>query len=156
MGNEVVKVVQQAGLVEKDTVAELQRWGSPIAVPPPGPEVPVEIAPVLIERAMQEQDFVQVRETDLEVLKQYLSTQEVGVLKLEDIRGNTERVDVMFGKTPHGEYIIPWIDEKITDLYSEHLVSLHVDDFGWVLLKDPRELYYGDRKVFTVWKVDQQ
>jgi hypothetical protein len=155
MANEVVKVVQQAGLVEKDTVQELRRWGAPIPVPPASsPEIPAEIAPSLIERAMQDEDFVQVKETDLEVLKQYLTTQEIGTLKLEMMDGKREAIDIVYGKTPLGEYVIPWTEGRIADLLEDCLVHLHIPDKGWVSLKNPRELYYGDRRVFTLWTAE--
>lgn len=156
MANDVVKVVQQAGLVGQDTVIELRRWGSPVIASSSGPDISADIVPLLIERAMQEQDFVQVRETDLEVLKQYLNTQDVGMLRLEDIRGNVDGVNIIFGKTAQGEYIIPWIDETVTDACINCLVSLHVPNSGWVTLRNPRELYYGERKMFTIWRADSQ
>ena len=151
MASDVVKVVQQAGLVEKDTLEELRRWGSPVPSVPEGPEVPPEIIPSLIERALQQQDFVQVRETDLGVLQQYLSTQETGSLKVEDLVGRVAYADVVFGRTPQREYIVPWLDDKISEVLEDCVVSLHAPDEGWVPLINPRELYYGERKMFTIW-----
>lgn len=154
MGSEVAKVVQQAGLIDSATLNELRKWGAPVVSTPEGPTPDPQIVPLLIERALQGQDFVQVKETDLEALKQYLQTQEVGTLKLEELNGNVVNVDVVFGRTPRNEYIIPWTDDSISEVLADCLVTLHEPDKGWVSLTSPRELYYGERKMFTIWTAE--
>lgn len=154
MTSKIVEVVQQAGLVESETVDELRRWGAPIKRPSPGPDMPPEIVPSLIDRAMQEEEFVKVKETDLEVLRDYFRTQRPGELKMETPDGSVEFAEVSFGKSAMGEYIIPWVDENIMDVMGDCLVSLSWPDMpASVQLKNPKELYYGDRKMFVIWSV---
>jgi hypothetical protein len=152
MGNEVTKVVQKAGLVGAETVEELRRWGAPIPPPAPGPEPDPSVVPVLIERAMGEEDFVRVRETDLELLHQYLKTQQAGELYLKSLDGKEATVGVVFGRTAVGEYIIPWVEGDVAEVALDCTVELKIPGAARVVLTNPRELYYGDKKVFTVWQ----
>jgi hypothetical protein len=152
MTSEVGKVVQQAGLVDGGTVSELRKWGAPLSRVDSGPPVPAEIVPTLIERAMQAQDFVQVRETDLEVLQVYLQTQQRGELKIEALDGQIAVASVSFGMMPTGEVIVPWVEESISEALEDCLVSVGTAN-GFVNLRNPRELYYGDRKMFVLWSV---
>jgi hypothetical protein len=150
MTSEVAKVIQQAGLVDDSTVKELRRWGAPITPASIGPVPDPEILPALIDRAMQNENMVQVRETDLEVLQQYVQTQTPGSLRLEEMSGKVLELSVIFGRTPLGEYILPWMGDKVSDLLEDCLVSLSLEG-RWLSLERPKELFYGEQKVFTVW-----
>jgi hypothetical protein len=152
---EVTNIVRQAGLIDDSTLHELSRWAAP-SVPPMGMQEdaePIDPArvPALIDEAMQSQEQVLSRETDLEVLHQYESTQREGRLRLETLAGEVAYADITYGKTPLGCYIIPWASESVKDVLADCAVSLE-EDGSTVQLASPRELYYGSTKAFTVWE----
>ena len=159
MPSEVTKTVLQAGLVADSVVEELGRWGMPIPVVVPGSIAPESVSTAL-ERAMTEEGYVEVKETDLEVLQHYLKTQKSGTLHFELLEGTSENFEISYGLTPFGEYIIPWTDSDISDAMTNGLTYLEIpdacNDAGVVLstkrvaIHTVRELYYGDIKAFMV------
>ena len=149
MGQEVVKTVLQAGLVEDSTVSELRKWGAPLPQKPEGPEVPAEVVPLAIERAIQDSDFVQIRETDLAILPQYLHTQTTGKLHYELLDGTVGVIDITYGKTRMGEYIIVWDGDNISEEITSGIIHLVVDG-AEIYFKDVRELFYGEYKAFII------
>lgn len=155
MPSEISKVMKNAGIIPESTLDELQRWKAPTVLArdsePGSSEVEMEAVPYMIEKAMQEHDFVKVKETDLEVLQQYLCTQKHSKLTVEDINGGSQVIDVVYGKTPLGGYIIPWADERISDFLADCVLTIE-EEGKRITLYSPREMYYGDKKMFSVWK----
>lgn len=149
MGNDVSKVVVQSGLVADMTLQELGRWGAPVPSKDDGPEMPAEIIPSVIERAMQEESFVQIRETDLEVLGQYLRTRQQGVLHVELIDGSVDEFEIDFGFTPLHELVIAWTEGDIVESIATGLTYVMAAGNKYVL-KNVRELFYGTQQAFLV------
>jgi hypothetical protein len=143
------QVVQQAGLVEGATVEELQRWGAPIERAQ-DVQLPAESVGYIIERAVQSADFVEIRETDLEVLHHYLSSATEVTLHIEHLDGTHAEIVVNVGSTPEGKCILPWTGEHISDALLDCILTL--PDYN-TSLHNPRELFYGNRKMFVVWEV---
>jgi len=153
MPSEVTKVIKNSGIIPENAMDELRKWKAPTVLARDSEPATVEIeaVPHLIEKAIQEHDFVRIRETDLEVLQQYLRTQTPSRLTVEDISGGVQTVDIVYGKTHLGDYIIPWADERISDFLADCVLTLE-EGGRRITLYSPREMYYGDKKVFSVWK----
>jgi len=145
----VSEAVIKTGIVDENIVAEFTRWGVPLEVSGEGFINSVEAALAAINEALEGRDAVRVRQTDLNVLKQYLHTQKKGKLYIitEDTKGT---INVVFGRTsPGGEYIIPWRAESLDDILTNGLTYL-VDDKKKVYFSSVKELYFGDVKSFII------
>ena len=150
---DITNTVLQSGLVTPELASELTRWGMLTGpVPEDASAIPAKDVPAALEQVMQSEEYVSVKETDLEALHQYLSTQKIAQLHFELLGGETEDVEISYGKTLSGEYIIAWTDEDISDALANGLTYLLVDGVK-VSITATRELYFGDRKVFVVCKV---
>jgi hypothetical protein len=152
MSKEVAKTVVQAGLIPGGTMEELRRWGAPLPDVPEGPEMPAEVVPLAIERAIQQEDFVQVRETDLSLTKTYLKKHWDGVLHIIYEDGRTEDCPVTYCVTSLGEYALPWDGDDITDIMTNGQTYLALKDGAEVYFSSARELFYGEQKMFLVCK----
>lgn len=158
----VAKVVCQAGIIETDVVSELGRWGCPV----PSMSIlgaPTELADTgdmyavsgEIEKAIQDRSFVSIKETDLEIMQQYLMTQQEGVMYVETLEGGIASWGVTFGRTLFNEYIIPLFERDgepnpVLDILADCVVTLKCGS-EVIALGAPRELHYGNFKMFTVW-----
>jgi len=159
MTSPITNAVIKAGLIHPDYLKEFQRWGAPIEVPEILPETPkdMESAARAIEEALQSEGQVLTRETDLEVLHQYLNTQTQGVLHVEidaaDDMVNSADIPVSFGVTPNLEYIIPYRSESITEEMTNGLTYLRrYDDTSGpkIFFSSVRELFFGETKAFLL------
>lgn len=152
----LTKVILTSGLIPKESLAEFQRWGFlPTGTIPdlPKPETPDQLIQN-IERALQEEELVVVRETDLESLNRYLTTMKQGSLHVvtPDSVGD---FPVMYGQTELGEYIIPWSSDGIEEVMTNGETYLQYDQGpakARVYFSSMRELFYGDVKAFIVCK----
>lgn len=147
MANDVAKTVVEAGLVEDTTLGEFRRWGVPVPEKTCDESPDPMLVPSLLEHAMQQEEYVQIKETDLEVLQQYLKTQQQGkfYLDIED-----EGIPITYGRTLMGEYILPWQTSKdLVELITSVGTFLETP-LGTVRFKDARDLYYGDRVAFVI------
>lgn len=150
----------KAGLISQSTLEEFRRWGAPIDVPegiPTKPPKTIEEAGQLIEEALQSEGYTIARETDLEVLHQYLSTQAQGTLHVEffssDPTKETEAdIGVSYGVTPLGEFIIPWKSESIANELTNGACYLTSDRLAGarIFFVQVRELFFGEQKAFMV------
>ena len=167
MSNPLADAAIKSGLIPSDSLAEAKRWGAPINVPEKVPEPPktVEEAAATMRTVLESQGFVVTRETDLQILQQYLSTQKSGMLHVEvpveDGEFDTTQADfeVMFGKTPLGEFIFPWRGESLQEEITNGLSYLKAFtlkpeggafDIHKIWFKEVREVFYGDVKAFMV------
>jgi hypothetical protein len=142
-----------SGLLPKENLAEFQRWG----FLPPGeiPDIPTPTNPeqltANLEYALQQEDLVIIRETDLESLKHYLSTMRPGTLHV--VNGDTSGdVTVMYGVNNFGEYILPWTSDGIEDILTNGETYLIDESKTRVYFSSVRELFYGEVKAFVVCK----
>lgn len=157
MTNAIATAVLTTGIVDRKMLDELKRWGAPIDIPEKLPEFPtsLEEAARIIEEALQSEGYVVTRETDLEVLQQYLATQKTGKLHVEVepvadvILGTQATFDVTYGRTPLGAYILGWQGESIRDEMTNGLTHL-IEDDGNVYFHDVREVFYGEQKAFMI------
>jgi hypothetical protein len=148
--NPLTEAVLKAGLVSPSMLREMKRI-SPVIDPEAEAEEPksLEEAVKLIDDALQSEQYVLVRETDLEVVRQYADTVRTTVLHVEVEDGTESDMDVTYGKTPLGEFIIAWKSESIRDMMTNGLTYL-VENGTHVFFKDVRELFFGEQKAFMV------
>lgn len=148
--NPLTHAVLKAGLVSPSMLKEMKRFSSTID-PEAEPEEPksLEEAVKLIDDALQSEQYVLVRETDLEIVRQYAETVRTTALHVEVDDGMKSDMDVTYGKTPIGEYIIAWKSESIRDMMTNGLTYL-VEEGAHVFFKDVRELFFGEQKAFMV------
>ena len=150
--NPVTQAVLKAGLISPEQLAEMKRI-SPIIDKEAelGDPVDLEMAAKIVEDAMQSEQYVLMRETDLEALKQYAETSAIGILHIE-VDDSAGDIEVTYGRTPMGEYIIAWKSESIAGMMTNGRTYLAVDINTNVFFKDVRELFFGDQKAFMVCK----
>jgi hypothetical protein len=146
-----------AGILPENVLKEMARF-SPVISPPPSAvdQVPLEDAAAYIQRAIQGEDHVTFRETDLDAVKTYLTTQKQGKLHLVLASADgTSPVDfpIAYGRTAMGEFIIPWSSENIADAMTDPETFLTTEDGDVVYFSDMRELHYDDTKAFMVCQV---
>ncbi len=150
----MTSAVIRAGLVNENQLAEMKRWAPPGLDPDAAAEDPktLDEAAGLVADALQSQGYVLMRETDLEVIRQYIATSRRGRLCVKTDDGDPEarsEFEVTFGTTPIGEYILAWRSESIKDLMTNGMTYL--DDNGvLVFFRDVRELFFGQEKTFMV------
>lgn len=147
----MTEAVLRSGMVSSNQLAELKRWAPPNISPDAEAEEPkpLDEAAALVADALQSEGYVLMRETDLEVVRQYVDTAQRASLHLELEDGSYTDVDVTFGFTPIGEYIIAWRSESIKDAMTNGRTYL-LEHGVRVFFKDVRELFFGDQKAFMV------
>ena len=157
--NPLVEAVLRAGLLSPERLQEMKRF-SPVLDREAETEDPKELvqAAALVETALSSAQMVLVRETDLEVLRVYAESVRPGTLRLVTADEILD-VDVTYGRTALGEYIIAWRSESIKELLVNGATSLiepcrrcppGCTQLQCVFFKDVRELFFGDQKAFMV------
>lgn len=148
--------ILEAGLVGEDVLAEMKRWG----VQFDWNGVTVDDLPKVLEKirdALESEDTVELRGTDLDILGLYLVSKVPGRLILPDSKtGRTHSLAVEYCVTTLGEYVIPWTSEDIRDLLLDPKTYLRLakqpgqDKPTKITFSDTRELFFGNRKAFVV------
>jgi hypothetical protein len=153
--NPMTEAVLKAGLITSNMLREMKRF-SPTLDREAEVEEPkeLELAAKIIADALESADYTIVRETDLGVLQQYMDTATKGTLVMEDDLGEKVRIEVTYGKTKTGEYVLPWRSESIGHSMVLSTTYLELAD-GYageteVRFADVRELYFGTQKAFML------
>lgn len=147
------ELMARLNLLPKEVAAEFSRWGHPQPEGAASNETAEVVVTALRER-IEGEEATDIRQTDLDVLHQYMDSRQTGRLHLV-IKGLTgEEVSsgdlkIVFGKTPRGEYIIPWNHDSIEEYLVDHDTYLQ-DGRRRVRFKTTRELWYGESKAFVV------
>lgn len=145
----IIDVILKAGLLSKQQLEEMKRISPVIDRDAEvGEPVDLELASRLVLDALEREEYVLVRETDLEVLRQYASSAKSGALYIEGEDGHTS-FDVTFGRTTMGDYVIAWRGESIKELMTNGLTHL-LDGVEPIYFQDVRELFFGEQKAFMV------
>ena len=150
----MIEAVLKAGLIGENALREMKRFSAAID-PEAKTEEPKDLdtAATIIATAIADEGYVMVRETDLEILHQYAETARQGVLHLEidsDVEpsgSNSTDLEISFGKSKMGEYIIAWRSETIEDMLTNGRSYLQVDGQR-IFFSRLRELFYGETKAF--------
>jgi hypothetical protein len=149
--NPLLEAVLRAGIISPAMLRELRRFNPGLAPGLEATEEPLELehAARLVSDALQTEQFVLVRETDLSVVKQYVSSPQTGLLRVELDDGTSTEFAVTYAKTALGEYVFAWRGENLREAMTNgltHLMSVETD----VYFKDVRELFFGEQKAFMV------
>lgn len=144
--NPIVSAVLKAGLISPTQLEEMKRISAVIdRTAEVNEPVELDLAAKYVQDALESERYVIMRETNLEVLQQYLQAQRTGILHL-----NQTDVDVSYGKTPLGEFIIAWTSESIAELMLDEATELQTAEGDRVHFRDVRELFFGEHKAFMV------
>lgn len=156
--SDLSQAVARSGALDANMLRELVRWRLPgVVVPDDGQFNTPEEAVEAIEEAVTSKDQVEVRVTDLDVLKNFLQTRKTGKLHIVNDEGPSEQEakgtwSVTFGtikRTNHTDYILPWNSDSIEALLTNGRSYL-LDDKKRVYFSLVTELYFGDQKAFIV------
>lgn len=153
----MTKAVLKAGLITPNMLREMKRF-SPFIDRDAEVEEPKELeaAAKIIADALESQEYTIVRETDLDVLRQYIESHVDGTLHVEDVAEEEPmEFEVSYCVAKTGEYIIAWTADSIADLLTNGATYLRtaVGSNGFIRdvhFKDVRELWYGEKKAFVV------
>jgi hypothetical protein len=141
--------VIKSGLVTPDVLTEIRRWGLPLQI--------VEESKVLtdhteivnrIREALEGEDLVETRDTDLDILRRYLEKQKSGRLHISDGEETTS-FPITYCITDIGSYVLPWRSEGIKELMTNGRTYLHTDT-GKIYFQSVSELFFGEHKAFMV------
>lgn len=140
--------VMQSGAIDAGMLQELNKWRLPLELPTEEAFDTADEAVAAIEEAMEGAEQVEVRSTDLDVLRRYARTQAKG--RLHIVTPNEKGAfPVTYGKGELGEYIIPWQADSLEELLTNGQSFLHTAD-GDVYFSRIQDLYFGERKVFIL------
>lgn len=151
--SDLARAITQSGALDENMLREMMKWKLPGVVLPEteafqSPEEAVEA----IEEAMTSANQVEVRVTELDVLKTYLQTRKRGKLHLVTENGTTGDFPVTFGtisRLTHVDYIIPWDSDSVEVLLTNGQSYL-LDDKKKVYFGTVMELFFEDNKAFIV------
>lgn len=147
--------IVKSGLVPPDVLGELRRWGLPVEV-----EGNLELLSTAedvvayIQDALEGEDLVQLRDTDLDIIHKYITGQQAGKLHVET-DGTKSNIAVSYCRTDMGHYVIPWRSESIKELITDPNTYLKTAE-GKVYFRDARELFFGGHKTFMVCEPSQE
>ena len=145
--NEIAKLMIRSGVLTEQQKTLFQKWGMDMETTEPS----IDDAMVFMkemERALQDKDYVLVRETDFNTLRSYLSNQRMGKLHLVSDTSESD-IDISYAVMPTGEYVMPWNGDTVADLLANGKTFLWTDDGEVEHFVEVRELYYGEVKAFV-------
>lgn len=146
--SELTKAVTLSGAIDTEMLREFAKWKLPVEVLNDDLYDSPEEAIEAIEEAMTGSDQVELRTTDLDALKQFLRTKRKGKLHLTTSKGSGT-IDVEFGVSAMGEYIVPWNADSIAEIIMNG-ESYILDVRRKVFITDVTELYFGGNKAFML------
>lgn len=149
----MIEAVLKAGLVSEEALEEMKRFST--VIPKDAiTEDPKDLSETarIIATALESEGYVMVRETDLEVLQQYMETSRAGLLHVETEDGAYSEFGITFGRTRLGECIIAWRSESIEELLTNGLSYLEFEGVR-TFFSDVRELFFGETKAFMVCRL---
>ena len=148
-----------AGIVTPEMATEIACWGTPLDelldLDWDNKPTTTEEALLRIRKAIEDRDQVEIRSTDLNIMRRYLENQEEGKLHLEDpITKEKSNIKVTFAFSEDKKVIIPWRSETITDLLTHPESYLRIGDRKmWIGVGE--ELYFGKQKTFLLCTISE-
>ena len=150
MNKPVTVAVLQAGLVPPSMLSEMTHWGLPVRF--------VEEQPVLdtideiiecLRDAVEGDDAVMLRDTDLDALAHYLKGNKKAKLTVHDpLENRGVTTTVTYVVLPNGNYLIPWTqDDALIEMLQDPRTYLKVDGQR-VTFQEVDELFFGGKKAF--------
>jgi hypothetical protein len=151
MNKPVTVALLTAGVVPQEVLNEMSRWGLPVKFMEVPAEVMTDAKQVIayIREAVEGDDAVMIRSTDLDVLTHYLGDQRQGKLYLFDPETeSTGSLSIVYSILPNGRYVIPWTEESISDLLTYPKSYLKAEG-NKVHFDEVEELFFGGVKSFV-------
>jgi hypothetical protein len=147
----MTQAVLKAGLITPNMLREIKRFSVTIDRDAEVEEPKeLELAAKIVADALESQEYTVVRETDLDVLHEYLESHVDGVLHLEAVESvKPVEFEVSYCVSKMGEYVVAWTGERLFDVLTNGTTFLRTA-IGDVFFKDVHELWYGGRKAFMV------
>ena len=159
MTRPAARAVVEVGIVDKDALAQLRRWGFPLDCAAPEDVVlPPGEATKRIMEAVSSEESVEVRDTDLDIVREYMGQRLAAKLHVPNPEEGkaTIGIPVEYCRTTLGEVVIPWTSEAISDILLDPMTYLKPLGQPRLYFVDVRELYYGDHKAFLVCSVTER
>jgi hypothetical protein len=147
--NPLTSAVLRTGLIDPDLLQEIRRWGVVFEDVPAAKPQTLEEVTNRIQEALESQDLVLVRETDLSVLDEYIKSARRGTLRVVVDDGHQGEFHVTFGRTKLGEFVLPWLSSSIADVLTNGMTHLW-DEGEPVYFSQVRELFFGETKAFMI------
>lgn len=157
MSNDTKSAILRAGIIPKENLLEMERWG--VSIPDAG-EINPDKRDALedIRESIESKDVVEYRVTSLDELKAYETNKQIGRLyysvpdnsTYNQKKSKTTFIKINYAKTAAGFYLIPWSSEDIFDLMVDPGTYLKPADEERVHFKDVTSLFYGDKKTFML------
>lgn len=156
MNRNLAQSLARIGLVPQEMLQQFYRWR--LLDEDPGPEkfdcISVNAFMDKLRRILEDTSYALIRETDMDILRRYLSTQKVAKLMVSTESAQTAEIDVAYGTTLTGEYIFPWQGASIADLMTNGLTHLLVplggNRYEAVYFSDVSEAFFDEYKAFMV------
>lgn len=147
-----------SGIVNREMVTEFQNWAAPLddLADIDWDNVPktAEAVVARIREALESSEQVEIRSTDLNIMRRYLTHQQEGKLHLEDpVTEQKSNIKITFAFTEMGDVVIPWRNETISDMLLNVKSYLRIGDKKYYFV-DVEELYFGKTKTFMLCKVE--
>jgi hypothetical protein len=158
MTTPLAEAIAKAGVLDEGMVHELIKWKAPVDLPE---EVPLAKDPLVavtqIQEAIESEEQVISRHTELDMLKHFLETKKSGKLHVvtehdsADLEASFGRVQTKKkdGPAKLGDYIIPWMSESIEDVMTNGETFL-LDGRRKIYFEEVRECFFGETKVFII------
>lgn len=154
--NKLTNVILRSGIIPPESIREFQKWGMMVPDEIPAPPTTPEELITQIDQALQDEDLVVIRQTDLSAASLYLTSAKPAVLHLvNDVLGTQGDVVVHVARNEMKEYMLPWQSTSIEDLLINGKTYLVVDDKK-VYFSSVRELFFGTTKAFLVCQVSRE
>lgn len=150
--NPVALTAMKLGLISPEMRAQFAQWGEVPDIEPIEVQSHEEVVE-LVERALQTDELVMPKVTNLELLQQFCMTQRLGKLHLS-LNDEEAAFDVVFGVSRAGDIILPYRSEDISDAMlnpAQSYLEWDVDGIAHsVYFRSVEDSYYGDVKAFIV------
>jgi hypothetical protein len=146
----VTTAVLQAGIVSSEVIDEMNRWGLPVKfVETPRFLNTLEDIVDCLREAVESDENVKLRDTELDAMNFYLAHNKPGKLTFRDQEADRNvSVQVQYAVTPGGRYLIPWTDESIVDKLVDQGTTLNAGGKK-VAFEEVEELFFGGVKAFV-------
>lgn len=159
MEGPITKAMIDVGIIDPDALKQLRVWGlMSQPVEPAGTFDSADAAAQHIIEAVESREAVAIRDTDFEVLKQYLATKVKGKLHVPNPEDpdKTVGISVYYGKTKMGEIVMPYLEETIMDSVQDDVAYLKPVGGERLYFTSVRTLYYDDHPAFVICEVSEE
>lgn len=154
--NELSLATLKSGLIDPRVLTQVRGWGVPVPEVSPAEVTKLQDITAALEYALQEEDLVVVKVTDLDLVGRYLATQTPGILTLVQEQTREEvHIALLFGRSMQ-DIILPYRGDSIEDLLTADSSSLRwLEGEMWtsVRFRSAKPIYYNGVQAFVLCEV---